>query len=134
MRIATKDALARRLCLNRGMRFPALKIRLTNGPLTAMGPGKADLLDAIRETGSISAAAKRMKMSYRRAWELVDVMNRCFDQPLVQTSPGGAHGGGAQLTPLGARVLACYRALVVKVDALAEQELAEIAPHFKSPD
>ena len=66
-----------------------------------MGPGKADLLDAIRQTGSISASAKLMKMSYRRAWELVDVMNRCFDLPLVQTSPGGAHGGGAQLTELG---------------------------------
>lgn len=115
------------------MSAPQLKIRLANGPFTAMGPGKADLLDAIRQTGSISASAKLMKMSYRRAWELVDVMNRCFDQPLVQTSPGGAHGGGAQLTALGVLVLSRYRSLVAKANALAEQELADIIPHIQSP-
>lgn len=116
------------------MRTPQLKIRLANGPFTAMGPGKADLLDAIHETGSISAAAKRMKMSYRRAWELVDVMNRSFDQPLVQTASGGTHGGGAQLTTLGGLVLERYRSLVAKANALAEQELAEISPHFRPLD
>ncbi len=58
-----------------------LRIRISHGRMTAMGPGKADLLDAIHQTGSISAAAKRMGMSYRRAWELVDAMNQCFQQP-----------------------------------------------------
>ena len=81
-----------------------------------MGPGKADLLEAIAETGSISAAARQMRMSYRRAWILVDTMNTCFKKPLVDTSKGGADGGGARLTPLGTNVLARYRALAVTAD------------------
>lgn len=96
-----------------------------------MGPGKADLLDAIHQTGSISAAAKLLKMSYRRAWELVDVMNRCFDLPLVASAPGGAHGGGAQVTEFGFLVLNRYRSLVAKTHTLAEQELAEITSRIK---
>jgi molybdate transport system regulatory protein len=75
----------------------------------AMGPGKADLLQAIEETGSISAAARRMKMSYRRAWLLVDTMNQCFYGPLVETATGGNHGGGARITELGKEVLRRYR-------------------------
>lgn len=76
-----------------------------------MGPGKAELLEHIRDTGSISAAARRMKMSYRRAWLLVEAMNKCFRQPLVESSKGGVHGGGAQLTSLGEEVLTRYRAM-----------------------
>lgn len=111
-----------------------LKIRISNGPLIAMGPGKAELLEAIDKTGSISAAAKLMGMSYRRAWELVDVMNRCFDEPLVKTSPGGTHGGGAQITEFGFFVLNRYRSILAKAQAAAEQELAELAAHLKSLD
>lgn len=114
------------------MRRPVLKIRLSHGPFTAMGPGKAELLEAIHRTGSISASAKSMKMSYRRAWELVDIMNRCFDTPVVSTSPGGLHGGGAQVTEFGLQLLNGYRALEAKVTALGEQELAVILPHMKS--
>ena len=76
-----------------------------------MGPGKADLLDAITQTGSISAAARAMGMSYRRAWMLVDTMNRCFISPLVETHPGGGQGAGARVTEDGAAALARYRAL-----------------------
>ena len=76
-----------------------------------MGPGKADLLEAIGQHGSISAAGRALDMSYRRAWLLVDAMNRCWNEPLVATSPGSAHSGGARLTPLGEEVLAGYRAL-----------------------
>lgn len=108
-----------------------LKIRLSHGPFTAMGPGKADLLDAINHSGSISAAAKHMGMSYRRAWELVDTMNRCFDEPLVRTSLGGSHGGGAQITDFGFTVLKLYRDLIAKTMLAAEQELAEISAHLK---
>lgn len=85
-----------------------LTFRLLFKDEIALGPGKIDLLQAIDHTGSISAAGKSMKMSYRRAWLLVDVMNRCFTTPLVQTAKGGQHGGGASLTPLGRQVLETY--------------------------
>jgi molybdate transport system regulatory protein len=111
-----------------------LKIRLSYGTDTAMGPGKADLLDAIDQFGSISAAAKHMHMSYRRAWELVDVMNRCFTEPLVKTSPGGVHGGGAQLTETGMLVLQRYRELVTKTTLAVAQELADIASQLRPLD
>ncbi len=87
------------------------KLRILFGPEIAMGPGKADLLEAIRDSGSISAAGRRLGMSYRRAWMLVDTMNRCFREPLVATGTGGPRGGGATLTPFGAEVLARFRAL-----------------------
>lgn len=88
-----------------------IRIRIYCGEEIAMGPGKASLLEAIREHGSISAAGRALDMSYRRAWLLVDAMNRCWNEPLVATSPGSAHGSGARLTPLGDEVLSRYRAL-----------------------
>ncbi|MBC7787342.1 MAG: LysR family transcriptional regulator [Methylophilaceae bacterium] len=91
-----------------------------------MGPGKADLLDAVQTYGSISAAAKSMKMSYRRAWELVDLMNQSFQQPLVRTSPGGNNGGGAQVTEHGLFVLNTYRTMVTKANLVTELELNDI--------
>ncbi len=83
-----------------------------------MGPGKADLLEAIMAEGSISGAGRKLGMSYRRTWLLVDVMNRCWAQPLVGTAAGGSHGGGAQVTALGESVLAHYRALQAAGGAL----------------
>jgi molybdate transport system regulatory protein len=88
---------------------PKVTVRLLHNDEIAMGPGKAQLLDAIQTTGSISAAGKSMKMSYRRAWMLVDVMNRSFAQPLVKTAKGGKDGGGAVLTPMGLQVLDSYK-------------------------
>lgn len=88
-----------------------LKLRLLRDDEIAMGPGKADLLDAIGQTGSISAAARAMKMSYRRAWLLVDVMNRSFREPLVLGAAGGAQGGGASVTEAGREVLQHFRAM-----------------------
>ena len=108
-----------------------LKIRITNGADVAIGPGKADLLEALDQCGSISAAAKHMGMSYRRAWELVDVMNKCFDQPLVVSAAGGHHGGGAQLTEFGRIVLKTYRDIVIKAQQAAQPELAIIVSHLK---
>ena len=87
-----------------------------------MGPGKADLLDAIAAAGSISAAAKHMGMSYRRAWLLVDTMNRCFEQPLVETRPGGGEGAGAIVTEAGQAALRDYRALSEQVQTAASGE------------
>ena len=87
----------------------AVRLRLQIAPGAAFGPGKADLLDGIRETGSIAAAGRRMRMSYKRAWQLVEELNRLFDTPLVTASKGGTGGGGAMLTKAGADVLARYR-------------------------
>lgn len=93
---------------------PALKVKvqLFCGDEIAMGPGKADLLEAIAREGSISGAARALGMSYRRAWLLVDAMNRCWRQPLVATMPGGAAKGGARLTPAGQDILHRYKSLV----------------------
>ena len=92
------------------MALTRMTLRLYFGDLV-FGPGKADLLQAISEEGSISAAGRRMGMSYRRAWSLVEDMNEHFTAPLVDSSRGGPGGGGAALTDLGRAVLADYRAL-----------------------
>ena len=76
-----------------------------------MGPGKADLLEAIQHEGSISAAGRALGMSYRRSWMLVDTMNRCWTEPLVEAVAGGGHDRGARVTVLGKQVLGAYRAL-----------------------
>ncbi len=87
-----------------------------------MGPGKADLLDAIQQKGSISAAAISMNMSYKRAWDLVSIMNKSFKQSLITTSVGGEKGGGAQVTDFGLQVLAQYRAIETKTnDAVSDE-------------
>ena len=92
-------------------RLPAVhpRFRIVCGKEIAFGPGKADLLELIAETGSIGKAASRMKMSYMRAWSLVQTMNRCFKQPLVLATHGGEGGGGAKLTETGHKVLALYQ-------------------------
>lgn len=105
-----------------------IQARLMLDEEIAMGPGKADLLDAIQATGSISAAGKQLGMSYRRAWMLVDCMNRCFQQPLVMTVAGGSQGGGTQLTARGEDVLKRYRQLQAQINQLSEQQF----PEFKS--
>ena len=87
----------------------AFRLRITQGAAIAVGPGKIDLLEAIADTGSITAAAKRLEMSYRRAWLLLDTMNRCFDEPLAEAESGGTRGGRTRLTPLGAQVVSRYR-------------------------
>lgn len=89
-----------------------------------MGPGKAQLLELIRDTGSISAAGRAMGMSYRRAWLLVDAMNTAFRAPLVESARGGAAGGGAHLTETGQAALAAYRALQSAANAAAAPHLA----------
>jgi molybdate transport system regulatory protein len=86
-----------------------VSLRLGFSGEQALGPGKVRILELIGETGSISAAGRAMKMSYRRAWMLVDELNRMFRDPLVEARPGGLHGGGARLTEAGSDVVHRYR-------------------------
>jgi molybdate transport system regulatory protein len=97
-----------------------LKLQVLCDDVIAIGPGKADLLDQIAATGSIAGAARQMGMSYRRAWQLVDVMNRCWHGRIVQTIPGRSRGG-AHLTEFGASILAKYRSLEANLDHYAAQ-------------
>jgi molybdate transport system regulatory protein len=107
------------------------RLRVVLGPGVALGPGKADLLEAIDETGSISAAGRRLKMSYRRAWLLVEELNGSFQTALVAADKGGAHGGGARLTDLGARVLRHFRSMERKTQKAIVAALATLAKPSK---
>ncbi len=100
------------------------RLRVLLGSSIAMGPGKADLLDAIDQEGSITRAARRMGMSYRRAWLLVETMNHCFDAPLVQAERGGRRGGGARLTETGHEALRRYRAMEAKAQSTLARDMA----------
>lgn len=92
--------------------LPPVKLTLRlDFPGGRLGPGKIELLEAIERTGSISGGGRAMKMSYRRAWMLVDELNRIFGSPAVEAQPGGAHGGGARLTQLGQEIVHHYRAI-----------------------
>lgn len=102
---------------------PRLRFRILLGRSVAIGPGKADLLAAISETGSISAAGRSMGMSYKKAWYLLDTMNQCFASPLVEAKKGGQSHGGAKLTPLGEDVLARYRTIEAKAVTAVRGEL-----------
>jgi len=92
-----------------------------------LGPGRADLLELIAETGSISAAGRRMGMSYKRAWSLVQALNEGFGSPLVETSRGGAEQGGASLTEAGAEVLGRYRSMQRATEAVIAGDLEALA-------
>jgi molybdate transport system regulatory protein len=109
-----------------------VKVQLMRGEEIAIGPGKADLLDAIEQAGSIAGAARSMARSYRRAWLLVDVMNRSFRSPLVESGRGGSERGGAHLTPLGRSVLKRYRALQAAVEKTAGSHLRKLASDLKT--
>ena len=103
-----------------------IKIQLVANSNIAMGPGKADLLEAIQQKGSISAAALSMGMSYKRAWDLVSVMNKSFKHALISTTVGGGKGGGAQVTEFGLQILAQYRAIEAKADLVVKNEAKEL--------
>ena len=101
----------------------SIKIRLHHHDNIAFGPGKADLLDAIKQYGSISAAGRSMGMSYKRAWDLVQTMNQSFKQPIVTTSKGGSQKGGAVVTSMGEKVLNQYREAEKAADAATAEQL-----------
>lgn len=105
--------------------MPSLSLRIKFDPAGHIGPGKIELLEQIAAFGSISAGAREMKMSYKRAWELVEEMNTIFGKPVIDTQKGGRMGGGAQLTPIGL-------ALVSRFRAVERAALAAAAPHIEA--
>jgi molybdate transport system regulatory protein len=109
-----------------------LTVRIDFGADRALGPGKIRLLEAIRNTGSISKAGRSLAMSYRRAWLLVDDMNRCFREAVVATQPGGAQGGGAALTPFGVELIEKYRAIESRATAAVEPQLRALETSLRN--
>jgi molybdate transport system regulatory protein len=104
-----------------------LKLSVVLDSGARIGPGKARLLESVRDTGSISAAARDMGMSYKRAWLLLDSVNQAFETPAVTAAPGGRRGGGARLTTFGQELLDRYRRMEAKAgaDSAAELEALE---------
>lgn len=110
-----------------------LMLRVDFGPNRAIGPGKIRLLEAIGKTGSISQAGRALGMSYRRAWLLIDDMNRCFREPVVSAQPGGTRGGGATLTTFGRKLVQSYRAIEHEATSATQSRLRELAAALRTP-
>jgi len=109
-----------------GNKTTGARLRIVLKPGIAIGPGKVDLLAGIQETGSIAAAGRRMGMSYKRAWSLVEVMNTYFAEPMVTARRGGNARGGAALTPMGEKVLAGYRRMEALTDKAIAREMVKL--------
>ncbi|HEV2901597.1 MAG TPA: LysR family transcriptional regulator [Pseudaminobacter sp.] len=112
--------------------MPSLSLRINLDPEGRIGPGKIALLEEISASGSISAAARAMDMSYKRAWDLVDDLNRLFGKPLVSARTGGKSGGGAALTPLGLSVVTRFRAIENAAVAAASHQLAALQAEIEA--
>ena len=104
-------------------RYPGLMLRVLDRGERVMGPGKAALIRRIDETGSISAAARAMGMSYRRAWQLVEALNESFSRPVVLTAIGGRSGGGAQVTAFGRKLVREYHRMESKASSAIARDL-----------
>ena len=120
---ATKAARRKTLAEHGPLSRAALRLRIVFPDDRQLGPGKADLLEAIAQSGSISSAARDLGMSYRRAWLLVDEIGKLFKRPILTTAAGGAHGGGAELTDFGRSLIAAYRRIEDKAAEAARVEL-----------
>lgn len=107
--------------------YPHLGLRVFLGPDSVLCSTKAELLQSISETGSIAAAGRRMGMSYKRAWYLINTLNDYFNEPVVVSVKGGPQGGGASLTKTGEAVLSCYLSLKRKSEAAASADLKRLA-------
>ena len=103
------------------------------GDFPAMGPGRARLIALIDSTGSISAAAREMGMSYRRAWQLVEAINESFTEPVVTTAVGGKKGGGAVVTDFGKRMVEAYHRMEAKASAVIAADLGKYAGNLRKP-
>lgn len=102
------------------------RMRITSGDMIAIGPGKIALLEALEQTGSITAAAKSLDMSYRRAWLLLDEMNRALKVPAVESAKGGAAGGGSVLTDAGRKVVTLYRQIEQEAEVACQRDIREL--------
>lgn len=102
------------------------RMRVTMGDVIAIGPGKIALVEAISETGSITAAAKSLDMSYRRAWLLLDELNRALKKPAVDSAKGGQHGGGSAVTDTGQQLIALYRRIEQTAASACQADLAKL--------
>lgn len=105
------------------MRF---RLRITAGDAIAIGPGKIALIEAIAKTGSITSAAKSLDMSYRRAWLLLDDLNRSLKKPAVESAKGGEHGGGSHVTEAGLQLIALYRGIEEKAALTCRTEVSRL--------
>jgi len=112
-------------------RYPGLTLRVLGAKAPAMGPGRAELIERIDRTGSISAAAREMGMSYRRAWQLVEALNAAYRERLILTTVGGNRGGGARVTAFGRRLAAEFRAMEVKASRAIAGDLRRFATHLR---
>jgi len=113
--------------------IPSLSLRIDLDPEGRIGPGKIELLENIREFGSISAAGRAMDMSYKRAWDLVDEINRICRQPAVERQTGGKNGGGAILTPFGTSLVARYRKIERDAANAVRKELTALRADIIRP-
>jgi molybdate transport system regulatory protein len=111
--------------------YPGLLLRILSAKDPAMGPGKARLVALIAETGSISSAARRMGMSYRRAWQLVEALNKSFNEPVVVTAVGGKRGGGAVVTAFGVRLVKAYHDMETKASSAIAADLETFSGYLR---
>ena len=114
-------------------RYPGLTLRVLAQGAPAMGPGKAQLISLIDATGSISAAAREMDMSYRRAWQLVEEINASFERPVVIKAAGGRRGGGAAVTAFGRELVALFRDMEEKASAAIAADLKRFSTRLHKP-
>ncbi len=114
-------------------RYRGLVVRVMGDRVPVMGPGKAELIVRIDEHGSISAAARAMGMSYRRAWMLADALNVSFREPIVTTATGGRRGGGAMITPFGRKVLALYHGMEDAAAKVIAGDMARMERLLRKP-
>jgi molybdate transport system regulatory protein len=104
-----------------------IRLRIDFGPLRSIGPGKIALLEHIERHESLSQAARELRMSYRRAWQLLDDLNHSFREPVAIASTGGAGGGGAELTTFGRDLVRAYRDVETAVAGQAQRRFATLA-------
>ncbi|MGZ2749110.1 winged helix-turn-helix domain-containing protein [Burkholderia stagnalis] len=104
----------------------SFRMRVRMGDTVALGPGKVALLEAVREHGSISAAARSLGMSYRRAWLLIDELNRSLTSPATVSEQGGHSGGGCTLTPVGDEIVRLYRAIEQQAQKHCAKQIAAL--------
>src|SRR5213075_3539291 len=112
-------------------RYRGLTLRVQGKGRPAIGPGKAELIERIAETGSISAAARAMGLSYRRAWQLVEGLNKACREPVVLTAVGGKRGGGAAVTPFGLRLVRLFRGMESKASASIATDLKRLESYLR---